>query len=75
MRDKCQHCRQSVAVWLCIDERHVYWVLYLTRNLKPQLRRRVQDDLYLLCGGCKYRKEQFNKTARFPRKVRFIPWS
>ena len=76
MRDPCDLCRNNDAKWIALDERvHVYWEFYLTKALKPALRRREQQDGYFVCNECKRFKERTNARSKRPRRLRFLPWS
>jgi hypothetical protein len=75
--DKCARCR-SEARWLVLDElRHTYLELYLTRDLKVELKPYFRRDVYLLCESCKRQTERYNryKPPRKPRVLKFFRWS
>lgn len=82
MRDICQLCVKGDAKWIVLDDKpHVYWELYLTKGLKVDLKRRVEEACYLACEPCRRQIERYNKAPQKSsygwrrRKVTFLPWS
>jgi len=76
MNDTCRLCRKSEAKWLVLDEKqHVYWEVYLTPRLVLDLKRRTQQDAYVVCRQCRKQIERYNSRSKWPRGLKFLPWS
>ncbi len=76
MRDFCDLCVKYDARWIVVDDKqHVYWEFYLTPRLKPELRRRTQQDAYFACEQCRRQIERYNASSRRPRRLQFLRWS
>jgi hypothetical protein len=74
--DSCDLCVKHDARWVCLDDKkHVYWELFLARRLRLDLRRRDQQDSYYVCQQCREQIERYNATSKWPRRLRFLPWS
>lgn len=76
MRDICHMCCNHDARWVVVDDKeHTYWRFYLTRRLKPDLKRRAQYEAYLACEQCRRQIEHYNRNSRRPRRLQFLRWS
>lgn len=74
--DKCRLCRSNEAKWICLDDKmHTYWELELTRRLKLELKGRKQQDAYIVCRQCRRQIERLNSRSKWPRGLKFLPWS
>jgi len=74
--DVCRLCRTSEAKWVVLDDKaRVYWELYITDRLKLDLKRTTQHDAYLACQRCRSQIERYNSRSKWPRELKFLPWS
>jgi hypothetical protein len=74
--DPCSMCRSHDAKWLAVDDMmHTTWVVYLTDDLKLDMKPRSERVCYVVCERCRRQVEGWNRRSRKPRGLKFLPWS